>query len=173
VVNPETGAVLPPGSTGELQIRGGSLMRGYYKRERADTFTPDGFFGTCDLVRIEPDGYMYFQGRTGDMLKTKGGANVSRLEVEDALRKVPGVAEAVVCGLPDPEGGQIVVAAVVPAARAQLTETAIKDVLRDLIAPYKIPTHIVPIDSADLLWTSTGKIRVADMGTFIAQKLGL
>jgi acyl-CoA synthetase (AMP-forming)/AMP-acid ligase II len=173
VVDPATGEVLPPGSTGELQIRGGSLMRGYYKRERADTFTPDGFFGTRDLVRIEPDGYMYFQGRTGDMLKTKGGANVSRLEVEEALRKVPGVAEAVVCGLPDPEGGEILVAAVVPSAGAQVTEDALKSALRDLIASYKIPAHIVPIESAELLWTATGKIRVADMGAFIARKLGL
>jgi acyl-CoA synthetase (AMP-forming)/AMP-acid ligase II len=172
VADPATGEVLPPGRTGELQIRGGALMRGYYKRERSDTFTPDGFFPTQDLVRIEMDGYMYFEGRLGDMLKTKG-ANVSRLEVEAALRKVPGVAEAFVCGLQNLDAGQIVVAAVTPAASRRPTEATIKAALRELIAPYKIPTHIVLIDREELLWTATGKIRIADMSKLIAQRLGL
>ena len=170
VVDPVTGDVLPPSHAGELQIRGGSLMRSYHKRERSTAFTPDGFFPTQDLVRIEPDGYMYFEGRTGDMLKTKG-ANVSRLEVEEALRKVPGVAEAFVCGLPDSEAGQLVVAAATPVAGNQLTESSIKAALRGLLAPYKIPTHIVLIGSEDMLWTATGKIRVSEMTQFIGEKL--
>jgi acyl-CoA synthetase (AMP-forming)/AMP-acid ligase II len=170
VVDPVTAEVLPPSRTGELQIRGGALMRGYYKRERSTAFTPDGFFPTQDLVRIEPDGYMYFEGRTGDMLKTKG-ANVSRLEVEEALRKVPGVAEAFVCGLPDSEAGQLVVAAATPVAGNRLTESSLKAALRGLLAPYKIPAHIVLIGSEDMLWTATGKIRVSEMSKVIAEKL--
>jgi acyl-CoA synthetase (AMP-forming)/AMP-acid ligase II len=171
VVDPETGAVLPPGHVGELQIRGGALMRGYYKREYANTFTPDGFFPTSDRVRIEPDGYMYFEGRSGDMLKAKG-ANVSRLEVEGALRKVPGVADAVVCGLPDPEAGQIVVAAVTAATEREPTEAGIKTALRDLIAAYKIPSHIVVIDRDELRWTASGKIRILEMSKLVAERLG-
>jgi acyl-CoA synthetase (AMP-forming)/AMP-acid ligase II len=171
VVDPATGAVLPPGVVGELQIRGGALMRGYYKRERADTFTPDGFFPTGDRVRIEPDGYMFFEGRGGDTLKAKG-ANVSRLEVEDALRKVAGVAEAVVCGLPDPDAGQIVAAAVTARSGEQLTEAGVRTALRDLIAPYKIPSCIVIIDSEELLWTASGKIRLFEMGKLIAERVG-
>jgi acyl-CoA synthetase (AMP-forming)/AMP-acid ligase II len=171
VVDPETGEILPEGATGELQIRGGSLMRGYYKIEPSEAFTPDGFFSTRDLVRIEPDGLMYFQGRLGDMLKTRG-ANVSRLEVEAALRKIPGVAEAVVCGLLDAEAGQIIVAAAVPAASTQLTEADLKTALRDLIAPYKIPAHILILGADELLWTPTGKIRITEMGALIAQRLG-
>lgn len=171
VVDPETGRVLGHGERGELQIRGGSLMRGYYKRERADTFTPDGFFATSDLVRIEPDGFMYFEGRSGDMLKARG-ANVSRLEVEVALRKVPGVAEPVVSSLPDDDGGDMVVAAVTSAAHHELSEAGIKAALKDLIAAYKIPTHILVIDHADLLWTPSGKIRLGDMRDLIAERLG-
>jgi acyl-CoA synthetase (AMP-forming)/AMP-acid ligase II len=171
VVDPATGAVAPPGAVGELQIRGGALMRGYYKREPADVFTPDGFFPTGDQVRIEADGYMYFAGRNGDMLKAKG-ANVSRLEVEDALRKVPGVANAVVCGLPDPEVGLILAAAVTVQSGHQLTEATIRTALRDLIAPYKIPAHVLTIDSEELLWTASGKIRLYDMGKLIARRLG-
>jgi acyl-coenzyme A synthetase/AMP-(fatty) acid ligase len=146
-------------------------MRGYYKREPADVFTPDGFFPTGDQVRIEADGYMYFEGRNGDMLKAKG-ANVSRLEVEDALRKVPGVANAVVCGLPDPEVGLILAAAVTVQPGHQLTEATIRTALRDLIAPYKIPAHVLTIDSQELLWTASGKIRLYDMGKLIARRLG-
>jgi acyl-CoA synthetase (AMP-forming)/AMP-acid ligase II len=171
VVDPATGVVLPPGVVGELQIRGGALMRGYYKREPAEVFTPDGFFPTGDQVRIDADGYMYFEGRNGDMLKAKG-ANVSRLEVEDALRKVPGVADAVVCGLPDPEVGQILAAAVTARPGQQLAEAAIRTALRDLIAPYKIPSHILIIGSEELLWTASGKIRLFDMGALIARRLG-
>ena len=172
VVDPETGEILPTGQTGELQVRGGSLMRGYYKRERAEAFTPDGFYPTSDIVRIEPDGYMYFTGRMGDMLKTKG-ANVSRLEVEEALRKIPGVAEAVVCGLPDPELGQLVVAAVVPQPGEAPTEAGLKAALREHLAGYKIPGHIVFIDQGELPWTASGKIRVPEVGKLIAQRLGL
>jgi acyl-CoA synthetase (AMP-forming)/AMP-acid ligase II len=171
VVDPASGALLEPGRTGDLQLRGGSLMRGYYKREPADVFTPDGFFATGDQVRIEPDGYMYFEGRGGDILKPKG-ANVSRLEVEEALRKVPGVTEAVVCGLPDPDVGQIVVAAVTIAADEWPTETEIKAALRLLIAAYKIPTHIVVVDREDLRWTASGKIRILEMSALIAERLG-
>jgi acyl-CoA synthetase (AMP-forming)/AMP-acid ligase II len=171
VVDPATGAPVPPGRTGELQIRGGALMRGYYKRERADTFTPDGFFPTGDQVRIEADGFMYFEGRGGDTLKIRG-ANVSRLEVEDALRKVPGVADVVVCGLPDPDAGQIVAAAVTARPGQQPTEAGIKAALRELVAPYKVPAHVVVIDSQELLWTASGKIRLAEMAKLIAQRVG-
>jgi acyl-CoA synthetase (AMP-forming)/AMP-acid ligase II len=171
VVDPETGCALPAGQLGELHIRGGSLMRGYYKREREDTFTSDGFFPTGDLVRIESDGYMYFEGRNGDIIKPKG-ANVSRLEVETALRKIPGVAEAVVSALPEPEAGEIVVAAVTAAPNQAPTEAGIKAALRDIIAAYKIPTHIVIIDSTELLWTASGKIRLFDMRQLIAARLG-
>jgi acyl-CoA synthetase (AMP-forming)/AMP-acid ligase II len=171
VVDPETGAVLAHGEIGELQIRGGSLMRGYYKRERADTFTPDGFFATNDLVRIEPDGYMYFQGRSGDMIKSKG-ANVSRLEVEAALRKIPGVAEPIVCALPDEEAGEIVVAAVAAKTDVKLTESDLKTALRELIAAYKVPANIIIIGAEDILYTPSGKIRLLDMRKLIAERLG-
>jgi acyl-coenzyme A synthetase/AMP-(fatty) acid ligase len=170
VVDLATGAVLPPGHAGELQVRGGALMRGYHKRERSETFTADGYFATSDRVRIEADGYLYFEGRMGDMLKTRG-ANVSRLEVEAALRKIPGVAEAFVCGLPDADAGQLVAAAVAPAADERPTERSIRTALRALIAPYKIPAHIIVIDSGEFLWTATGKIRAADMSQLIARRL--
>ena len=92
-------------------------MSGFYKVNRSEVFTRDGFYPTGDLVRLDADGYLYFVARRGDMIKTRA-ANVSRLEVEAALRGLPGVELPVVVGLPDPELGQRVVAAVVPAKGA-------------------------------------------------------
>lgn len=100
VVDPATGVEVAPGEVGELQLRGGALMTGLYKVPRDSVFTPDGFFPTADLVRIDADGYAFFVGRISDMIKTNS-ANVSRLEVEAALNALPDVELAVVAGLPD------------------------------------------------------------------------
>ena len=67
------------------------MMEGYYGRERSETFTPDGWFRTGDLVRVDADGLYYFTGRHGDMIKT-AGANVSPREVEAAIADVTGLA---------------------------------------------------------------------------------
>ena len=69
VVDPETGQQVPSGEVGELQLRGGALMTGFYKVDRHKVFTPDGFYPTNDLVRVDADGYAYFVGRTGDMMR--------------------------------------------------------------------------------------------------------
>jgi acyl-CoA synthetase (AMP-forming)/AMP-acid ligase II len=75
-------------------------MTGFYKVDRRTVFTPDGFYPTNDLVRIDADGYAFFVGRAGDMIKTSS-ANVSRLEVEAALNALPEVELSLVAGLPD------------------------------------------------------------------------
>ncbi len=105
-------------------------MAGFYKADRSQVFTPDGFYPTKDLVRIDADGYLYFVGRTGDMIKTNS-ANVSRLEVEAALNQLPDIERAdSVTGLPDPELGEIVTAAVILENGADPTEDAVKAALR-------------------------------------------
>src|SRR5262249_47685865 len=81
IVDPETGEVLGPGRRGELQVRGWLMMTGYYKRERAEVFTPDGWFGTGDQCSLGEDGHLYFHGRLGEMIKTTG-ANVAPAELE-------------------------------------------------------------------------------------------
>jgi hypothetical protein len=83
VVDPTTGQEVAAGEQGEFLVRGYSVLQGLYKHEREDVFTPDGFFPTGDLGYLE-NGLVYFQGRTKDMIKTKG-ANVAPAEVEAAL----------------------------------------------------------------------------------------
>ena len=84
-------------------------MQRYYKRSREECFDADGWFHTGDLVRTDADGFVYFIGRRGAMIKT-AGANVAPAEVEKAIAKVTGGVAAYVIGLPDPERGQVVVA---------------------------------------------------------------
>lgn len=172
IVDLDTGDPLPAGEVGELQLRGGSMMLGYYKKERSETFTNDGFFPTRDLGCIEPDGFFYFKGRSDDMLKSRG-ANVSRLEVENFLRQVPEVAEVVVCGVPAKGLDQRVVAAVVLRPGAQRSEADLIEVARQSLSSYKVPRHIVFVDRSDLMWSASGKIRIAEMGALIERRLGL
>jgi acyl-CoA synthetase (AMP-forming)/AMP-acid ligase II len=171
VVDPATGSELPAGEVGELQIRGPALMSGFYKVERRNVFTPDGFYPTRDLVRIDSDGFLYPAGRRDDMIKTRA-ANVSRLEVEAALAALPEVARSVVAGLPDPEFGQLVVAAVVPAAGASPTEESLRTALRSSLSSFKVPRRIVFVSEEEIPRTATGKVRLSETAGMISRRLG-
>ncbi len=113
VVDVDTGMELPVGEQGELLVRGAFLMDGFYKRERHETFTPDGWYATGDQGWFGADGHLRFSGRRTAMIKT-GGSNVSPAEVEAALVELPDVREAFVFGIPAGERGEDVAAVVVP-----------------------------------------------------------
>jgi acyl-coenzyme A synthetase/AMP-(fatty) acid ligase len=166
VVDPDTGIEVPAGAIGELQLRGGALMTGLYKQDRRQVFTPDGFYATRDLVRIDEDGYAWFVGRTGDMIKTSS-ANVSRLEVEAALNALPAVELSVVAGLPDPTLGEMVVAAVVPVPGGRPTEDDLRTELRGRLSSFKIPRRLVLVDHHQIPRTPTGKVRLVDLAEMI------
>jgi acyl-CoA synthetase (AMP-forming)/AMP-acid ligase II len=112
IVDPSSGAALPPGELGEIHVRGPRLMLGLHKREREAVFAADGWYATGDAGFFDAAGVLYFKGRLGDMIKT-GGANVSPPEVEAILLAQPEVKAAQIVGLPDPDRGETVVAAVV------------------------------------------------------------
>jgi acyl-CoA synthetase (AMP-forming)/AMP-acid ligase II len=169
-VDPQTGEEVAPGEVGELQVRGGALMSGLYKVDRGKVFTPDGFYPTNDLVRIDADGYAYFVGRTGDMLKTNS-ANVSRLEVQAAMESLDEVELALVAGLPDDELGQVIVAAVVPRPGTTVTEDGLRTALREQLSSFKIPRRIVLIGHGDVPRTTTGKVRLFDLSELIKSRM--
>ena len=171
IVDPDTAEEVPLGEVGELQVRGGALMSGFYKVDRKDVFTRDGFYPTGDLARLDADGYIFFVGRRGDMIKTRA-ANVSRLEVEAALRGLPGVDLPIVVGLPDPELGQRVVAAIVPAKDTAPTEESLRAGLRGVLSSYKIPREIVFITHDDVPRTTTGKIKLFELAGMVAARIG-
>ncbi len=144
--------------SGELCIRGPYLMQRYYGRSREECFDADAWFHTGDLVRVDDDGFYYFLGRAGAMIKT-AGANVTPTEVERALDSVlGGAATAHVFGLPDRERGQIVTAVLVFDRPVDIDENLLRSRLRELLSAYKIPRRFVWIHRADLPVMSSGKI---------------
>jgi acyl-CoA synthetase (AMP-forming)/AMP-acid ligase II len=158
VVDVESGEELPPGEVGELQVRGYSLMQGYYKRERGDEFTSDGWFRTGDLCHFDEDGYLYFDNRHSDMIKTMG-ANVSPREVEVLMESYPEVREAIVLGVPDDQRGERVVAVVIPATDATVRPEKLQAQMKGEISSYKVPSEIVVASFDDVPRTDAGKPR--------------
>jgi long-chain acyl-CoA synthetase len=105
---------LPPGSTGELVIRGAHVMLGYWNRPedtaaaiQADSHTGVRYLRSGDIFRSDLEGFLYFLGRQDDIIKCRG-QKVSPKEVENALAALPGVAEVAVMGVPDDLHGQTV-----------------------------------------------------------------
>ena len=105
IVDPVTLEDVPVGETGELWLRGYSLMLGLHKRERADTFTPDGWYRTGDGGHFDEDGHFYFTGRMGDLIKS-AGMNITPRDVELVLEAMPEVTMAFVTGIPAGERGE-------------------------------------------------------------------
>ena len=142
---------------GELWLRGPALMEGYYGRERHEVFTPDGWYRTGDLFRVDDDGFFYFLGRAGDMIKT-AGANVAPREVEAAILQATGLVAHVV-GVDDAERGQLVAAAVrVPPGRVAPDEDTLRKELRELLSAFKVPKRYLFLADEDVPMLSTGKL---------------
>ncbi len=139
VADPATGERLPPGQTGELQLRGPNVTKGYWNRPdaTAEAFTEDGWFKTGDLGFVDGDGYTTLTGRAKELI-ISGGFNVYPLEVEEVIAEVPGVREVAVLGLPDPDLGEKVVAVVVGEAEAE----AILAHCKARIASFKKPREV-------------------------------
>jgi acyl-CoA synthetase (AMP-forming)/AMP-acid ligase II len=161
VIDPATGQPTVEGEVGELLVRGDTLMLGMVRRERADTFEPDGWYRTGDLVSVR-DGHFHFHGRLDDLIKS-AGANVSPREVEDVLLRIPGVLSATVSGVNDSTRGQVVGAVIV--SGADLNADAIRVAARQQLSPYKVPRLIVILAPADVPMMSSGKVnRLALIG---------
>jgi malonyl-CoA/methylmalonyl-CoA synthetase len=145
VINPGTGDVdTTPGAIGTLEIKGPNVFSGYWQapEKTAQEFTADGWFKTGDLGKIDSDGYIHIVGRVKDLV-ISGGYNVYPKEVEAELDAIPGVLESAVFGVPHPDFGEGVTAAVVLQPGAQLTEAAILEAIRSRLARYKLPKCIL------------------------------
>jgi acyl-coenzyme A synthetase/AMP-(fatty) acid ligase len=155
IVDPDTGVEVADGEDGELLVRGPSLMRGLYKREREDVFDADGWFHTGDRCIIH-DGTITFVSRSTDMIKTSG-SNVAPLEVEMTLMALPEVQEAVVLGCPDRKRGQVVVAVVVAQEGATVEEEALREWVRSQLSNYKVPRHVLVMHEDEMPRLHSGK----------------
>jgi acyl-CoA synthetase (AMP-forming)/AMP-acid ligase II len=157
IVDPDTGLGLPPGSDGEVCIRGYNVMQGLYKVTREDCFDADGFYHSGDSGHMNEDGFLFFKARLGDLIKT-GGANVTPREVEIAIDGQPEVQCSYVVGLPHPERGQEVVAAVLLNTGHAIDATTLRQRLKQDLSSYKVPGKIYFCAKDDIPFTDSGKV---------------
>ncbi len=141
---------------GEVMLRGNTVMRGYLKNPRAtEAAFAGGWFHSGDLAVWHPDGYIEIKDRSKDVI-ISGGENISSLEIEEQLYRHPAVMEAAVVARPDPKWGETPCAFVTLKPGATATADEIVAFLRDTLAHYKVPRHVV---FGPLPKTSTGKIQ--------------
>ncbi len=142
---------------GEIQIRGHNVMKGYWHRPEAtaEAIDPEGWFSTGDIARIDEDGYFFIVDRKKELV-IRGGFNIYPREIEEVLYEHPDVREAAVIGIPHPELGEEVAAAVALKSGAQSTPEALRDFVKQRVAAYKYPRHIWLVD--ELPKGPTGKI---------------
>lgn len=156
------GAEVARGDTGEIQIRGHNVMKGYWNLPDATraTITEDGWLNTGDVGRVDEDGYFYIVDRTKDLI-IRGGYNVYPREIEEVLYEHPAVAEAAVVGVPHDSLGEEVGAAVALKKDAAVTAEQLRDHVKDRVAAYKYPRMVWLVD--ELPKGPTGKVQKRDI----------
>ena len=148
----------PPGTLGRLALKGPTGCK-YLADERQKNYVVNGWNTTGDMCTMDEDGYVWYQGRTDDMI-ISSGYNISGAEIEAALLPHPAVSECGVVGIPDEARGMIIKAFIVLAEGVRASEQLageLQDFAKQTIAPYKYPRVIEFI--AELPKTQTGKIQ--------------
>jgi fatty-acyl-CoA synthase len=158
IVDTVSGETLPVGEVGEYLTRGYHVMLGYFRmpHKTAEAIDADGWLHTGDLCRMDARGYCTIEGRAKEMI-IRGGQNIYPQEIEGHLFRHETVSEIAVVGVPDDKWGETV-AAVVRAAPGQWPSAVqLRDHLKGLIAPYKMPRSWYVIDEFPL--TGSGKVQ--------------
>jgi acyl-CoA synthetase (AMP-forming)/AMP-acid ligase II len=157
------GNPVEPGETGILHVRGPHVMAGYWRQpELSAEMLVDGplpgerMLCTHDHFTIDEEGFLYFVGRSDDIIKTRG-EKVSPIEVENALYAIPGVREAAVLGVPDELLGEAIHAYVALDDGVELTERDLAAACRERLEGFMVPSKFLFVD--ELPKTTTGKIR--------------
>jgi malonyl-CoA/methylmalonyl-CoA synthetase len=149
---------LPNGQVGHIQVRGPNVMQGYWRLEEKnkDEFTADRFFRTGDVGCYDDQGYLSIVGRAKDLV-ISGGYNVYPKEIELLLDELPGVQESAVFGLPHPDFGEAVTAAIVCKPGATLTEDQVVGYVKSRLANFKVPKRVLFV--AELPRNAMGKVQ--------------
>jgi malonyl-CoA/methylmalonyl-CoA synthetase len=159
VANLDGGAVeAGADAIGVLEVKGDHVFAGYWRdadKTRGE-FTADGWFKTGDVGRIDREGYVHIVGRAKDLV-ISGGFNVYPKEVESELDSLAGVLESAVFGVPHPDFGEGVTAAVVAKPGAILSEQEIIESVKGRLARYKIPKRVLLVE--ELPRNTMGKVQ--------------
>ncbi len=166
----DTGNPLPAGQVGEIRVKGYTVMAGYYRNpeETAKAIDADGWLHTGDLGELTPDGRLIFRGRIKEMIKP-GGFNVATLEIEEFIKRLDGVKEAVVVGVPDDRLGEAGFVYVERRPGAKVSADEIIAYCRAHIASFKVPRHVAFVNEWPL--TPTGKLRKLSLKEEALRKL--
>ena len=153
-------------------MRGYSLMLGLHKRERAEVFTPDGWYRTGDGGRFDADGHFYFTGRMGDLIKSSG-MNITPATSSWCSRPCPRSAMAFVTGVSHPDRGEDVAAAVALRPGEVLDADEVRKRVKEEIASYKVPRHVAVFASqTDLPWLDSGKVDRRALAAILEERFG-
>jgi long-chain acyl-CoA synthetase len=163
-VQDESGKFLGANETGEICVRGGNVMQGYWNQpEETKKAFRDGWLLTGDVGHRDADGYYYITDRKKDMLLVNG-INVYPREIEEVIYHFPGVKEAAVIGVPDARRGEQPVAFVAAVEGQVLDAKALQEFIRSKLADYKVPKQIVILPA--LPKNATGKILKTELRKF-------
>jgi fatty-acyl-CoA synthase len=149
-------------ATGELCVRGPTVVSGYFGNERAsrEAIDSEGWFRTGDIARIDPQGFLSIADRAKDLIKS-GGEWISSIEIEDAAMCVPGLLACAVVAMPDERWGERPLLVAVKAPEASVDSQGILAALATKLAKWQLPDRIVFADRLPM--TATGKISKKDL----------
>ncbi|MEV7983225.1 fatty acid--CoA ligase family protein [Streptomyces sp. NPDC086519] len=158
-IRDEDGVPLPSGTPGRVWVRGAQVSGEYagFASEKSG-----GWFDTRDLGRLDREGFLFVMGRQDDTI-IRGAENIAPAEIEDVLLRQPGVADAVVVGVPDEEWGQRIEAVVVPARGTSLDGEELRTEVRRLLRGSRTPDRIAVW--TEIPRTATGKVLRQDVRT--------
>ncbi len=158
ITDPENGAQLVAGETGMIEVRGPNVFLGYWRKpeKTALDLRDDGFFITGDMGKFDAEGYVHILGREKDLV-ISGGYNIYPKQIETEIDALDGVTESAVFGIPDPDLGEVVAAAVVLEAGATLDQEHILGALQPRLARFKLPRRLVLLE--ELPRNAMGKVQ--------------
>lgn len=175
ICDPDAGRDVPVGGVGEIQVRGWSVMRGYYNMPEAtaEAITPDGWLRTGDAGSLDGRGRLRLVGRLKDIIRV-GGENVAPADIEEVLHAHPAVGLAQVVGVPDDRLIEV------PAAYVQLKPGAVATAdellawCRNRCAAFKVPRYLRLVDTFDAIgMTASSKVQKAKLRAYAVIDLGL
>ena len=151
----ETGEVLPPGATGEIQVLSASVMAGYLPEAASGEAFADGWYRTGDVGWLEPEGWVHLTDRSKEMIKVNG-FQVAPAEVEAVLLRHPAVLDCAVFGVNDERAGEVPAAAVALDPDLAVRDGELEQLVADSLATYKRLHYLVVVDTIPRL--PSGKV---------------
>ena len=152
-IRDESGNEVEVGASGEIWVRGEQVSGEYLGHGKR--LTADGWFPTNDGGALDPDGYLFVEGRIDDII-IRGGENISPGEIEDTLLQHPNIRDAAAVGMPDTQWGEIIVALVVPSDTEAFSEDEIKEFIKEHLRSSRTPDKVIALD--ELPYNETGKL---------------